>query len=166
MPPHGKATLVLEQPTDHSIRRATVADAAAISALIAPFAARDLMLPRALPALYEGIRDFQVAARGGRLAGCVALHVFDAELGEIKSLAVAATEQGSGLGSQLVRAALQEARALHLTRVFALVLRVGLFERLGFRVVEREQLPQKVWGECIFCPKFHRCDEVAVAVDL
>ncbi len=148
------------------LRRATVADAPRIAALIQPFAAQDLMLPRPLPALYEQIRDFLVVDDGDRLAACVALHVFDAELAEIKSLAVADEAAGRGLGSALIERAMADAAELGLAQVFALVLRVGLFERLGFRVVAKEDLPQKVWGECIYCPKFHRCDEVAVVRDV
>ncbi len=151
----------LSQP-EAVLRKATVTDAAAISALIRPFAERDLMLPRPLAALYEAIRDFLVAERDGRLVGCVALHVFDGDLGEIKSLAVADEAQGEGVGRRLVEAALAEGQALGLRRIFALVLKVGWFERLGFAVVAKDDLPQKVWGECIFCPKFHRCDETAV----
>lgn len=144
------------------VRPAVVADGPAISALIAPFAAADLMLPRPLPQLYEHLRDFQVAIRGERLVGCVALHLFDAELGEIKSLAVAPELHGAGLGSTLIERAVEQAAELGLRRVFALVLRPGPFARLGFGEVPRDELPQKVWGECIFCPKFHRCDEIAV----
>lgn len=149
-----------------SIRKAALRDAPAISALIRPYADQDLMLPRPLPSLYEAIRDFHVIAEGDRLLACAALHVFDLELGEIKSLAVAPEAQGSGIGSLLITRAAEEARELGLRRLFALVLRVGLFERLGFRVVAKEELPQKVWGECIFCPKYHRCDETAVVLDL
>jgi amino-acid N-acetyltransferase len=148
------------------LRSAVVADAPALAALIAPFAARDLMLPRTLPQLYEHIRDFHVAEVEGEILGCVALHVFDADLAEVKSLAVAESAQGLGVGSLLVERCLAEARELGLSRVFALVLRESLFRRLGFRVVAKEELPQKVWGECIFCPKFHRCDEIAVLREL
>lgn len=144
------------------LRPALVADGPAISALIQPFAERDLMLPRPLPALYEAIRDFTVLSAGGEVVGCVALHVFDASLGELKSLAVRADWQGQGWSAKMVRRTLDEAVELGLRQVFALVLKVGLFERLGFRVVDKSVLPQKVWGECIFCPKFHRCDETAV----
>ncbi len=149
-----------------AIRRATVADAPAIAALIAPYAAADLMLPRPLPSLYETIRDFQLAFAGERLVGCVALHIFAADLAEIKSLAVARDLHGTGLGSRLIEQATDEAVRLGLARVFALVLRPGPFARLGFREVAKEELPQKVWGECIFCPKYHRCDEIAVLREL
>ncbi|NUQ01341.1 MAG: N-acetyltransferase [Armatimonadetes bacterium] len=148
------------------IRKAALRDAPAISALIQPFAAQDLMLPRPLTSLYESIRDFHVVLDGEQLLACAALHLFDHDLGEIKSLAVAPEAHGRGLGSLLIGRAADEARELGLRRLFALVLRVGLFERLGFRVVAKEELPQKVWGECIFCPKYHRCDETAVVLEL
>lgn len=144
-------------------RKAAVADAVAIANLIQPFAERDLMLRRPLPQVYETIRDFHVALQDDRLIGCAALHVFSLELGEIKSLAVASEAQGDGVGSALIDRCLTEARELGLRRVFALVLRESLFQRAGFVVVDRDSLPEKVWGECVFCPKFHRCDEIAVA---
>lgn len=150
------------------LRRAVAADAEAISALIAPYAAADLMLPRPLGPLFEAIRDFHVALdpATGALVGCAALHVFDGELAEIKSLAVAAGHQGHGLAAELITRCLADARGLGLRRVFALVLRDTLWTRLGFTSTDRDSLPQKVWGECIYCPKFHRCDEVAVSFDL
>lgn len=150
----------------YQARAAVVADGAAISALIQPFAEQDLMLPRSVGAVYESIRDFQVVYDGDELVGCAALHVWDDTLAEVKSLAVASSAQGSGLGSRLIEGCVAEARRLGLKRVFALVLRVGVFARLGFREVAKEDLPQKVWGECIFCPKYHRCDEVAMVLDL
>lgn len=149
-----------------TVRRATVQDATAVSELIEPFAQRDLMLPRPVAALYEAIRDFHVVDDGERLIGCVALHIFDRDLAEVKSLAVAEGHQGQGLASLLILRCLADARDLQLAKVFALVLRDDLWRRLGFATVDKESLPQKVWGECIYCPKFHRCDEVAVVFDL
>ena len=149
-----------------TVRRATVHDAVAVSTLIEPFAQRDLMLPRPVGALYEAIRDFHVVDDGERLIGCVALHVFDRDLAEVKSLAVAEGYQGRGLASLLILRCLDDARELRMQKVFALVLRDDLWRRLGFATVDKTELPQKVWGECIYCPKFHRCDEVAVVYSL
>jgi len=149
-----------------TVRRATVHDAESVSALIEPFAQRDLMLPRPVAALYEAIRDFHVVDDGERIIACVALHVFDGDLAEVKSLAVSASHQGQGLASLLIGRCLDDARSLRLSRVFALVLRDDLWRRLGFATVDKEMLPQKVWGECIYCPKFHRCDELAVVIEL
>lgn len=149
-----------------TVRRATVHDADAVSALIEPFAQRDLMLPRPVATLFEAIRDFHVVDDGQSIIACVALHVFDRDLAEVKSLAVDAGHQGQGLASVLIGRCLDDARSLRLSRVFALVLRDDLWRRLGFATVDKEMLPQKVWGECIYCPKFHRCDELAVVIEL
>ena len=46
--------------------------------------------------------------------------------------------------------------------VFCLTYRPDFFEKIGFRRVDRGELPRKVWGECLKCPKFPDCDEVAL----
>ena len=63
-------------------------------------------------------------------------------------------------------ACLEEARELGLKTVFALTYKPGFFERIGFRVVDKSTLPHKVWNECIRCPKFVGCTEIAVVYDL
>lgn len=37
-----------------------------------------------------------------------------------------------------------------------------LFTRLGFEVVDKSILPQKIWADCVHCPKYPGCDETAV----
>ncbi|MEM4389792.1 MAG: N-acetyltransferase [Candidatus Micrarchaeia archaeon] len=149
-----------------TIGRARTQDAEGIARLIGMYTRRARLLPRPLSELYEHIRDFYVARAGERLVGCCALHVYWKDLGEIRSLVVAPRWQRRGIGTALVRACLQEARRLRLKRVFALTLIPGFFERLGFRKVERNTLPMKIWSDCIRCPKFAECDEVAVVYEL
>jgi amino-acid N-acetyltransferase len=84
----------------------------------------------------------------------------------VKSLAVAEGQQGRGYGKRLVRACIDEARELGLRTVFALTYRPEFFTRLGFRIVDKATLPHKVWNECIRCPKFPGCGEVAVVYGL
>lgn len=149
------------------VRRARVQDAGEIQRLITTFAERDEMLHRSLGEIYENIRDFYVAEdERGRIVGCTALHVCWSHLAEVKSLAVDEGQQGHGYGRRLVEACLEEARDLGLKTVFALTYRPGFFERLGFRVVDKATLPHKVWNECIRCPKFPACGEIAVVYDL
>jgi amino-acid N-acetyltransferase len=149
------------------VRRARVADAGEIHRLITPFADRDEMLHRPLGELYENIRDFYIAEdEEGHAIGCGALHVVWSHLAEIKSLAVDERSQGRGVGRAIVRACLDEARELGLKTVFALTYKPEFFGRLGFRIVDKATLPHKVWNECIRCPKFHNCGEVAVTLDL
>jgi len=36
----------------------------------------------------------------------------------------------------------------------------------GFHEIPKEKLPHKVWKECINCPKFPNCDEIAMMKEL
>lgn len=145
------------------IRKATTADIPAIHQLINDYAAEGLMLRRPLMQLYEAVRDFVVAeAEGGEVIGTGALHVMWSDLAEVRSLAIAPSTKGQGVGRAVVEYLLQEAAALGLKRVFALTYQQGFFEKCGFTVVQKATLPQKVWKECIYCDKFNSCDEIAM----
>lgn len=149
-----------------ALRKARLSDAAGIQRIIAIFAARDEMLPRALGEVYENIRDFFVIETEEAVVACGGLHVCWSHLAEIKSLAVDERWQGRGLGKSIVTACVAEAESLELRQVFALTYRPGFFGGLGFRVVDKATLPHKVWNECIRCPKFVGCSEIAVVRDL
>jgi amino-acid N-acetyltransferase len=148
------------------VRRATLSDVEDMHALINHFAGLGLMLPKSRNNLYQNIRDFFVAEKDGQFAGCCALHVIWGDLGEIRSLAVVEAYQNNGVGRRLAHAALEDAVALKLPRVFALTYQQSFFEHLGFVEVPKSSMPQKVWGECMDCPKFPDCDEVAMILDL
>ncbi|MBI2861685.1 MAG: N-acetyltransferase [Chloroflexi bacterium] len=144
------------------LRRATVSDVPSIQRLISTFAEQDLMLHRSLDELYTNIRDFFVIEEKGTLIACSALHILWADLAEVKSVAVREEDQGRGYGRTLVEACMKEVRTLGIPRVFALTLKLEFFAKLGFVRVPMSELPRKVYGECYRCPKFHRCDEIAV----
>jgi amino-acid N-acetyltransferase len=148
------------------LRRARVGDVAAIHKLINSFADRDQMLPRSLNELYEHLRDYFVIENGGEVVACCALHVTWSDLAEVKCLAVREDHQRKRLGCQLVEACLSDARGLSVPRVFVLTYIPRYFERFGFHTVEKNELPQKVWSECIRCPKFPDCGEVSMVVDI
>ena len=74
--------------------------------------------------------------------------------------------RGRGIGRELMRACLADAPKLGIGRIFALTYETGFFERFGFRVVDKNMFPQKVWVDCLQCPKFPNCDEVALVLDL
>ena len=38
----------------------------------------------------------------------------------------------------------------------------GFFEKMQFTVCSHEDLPHKVFNDCMNCPKFHACDEIAM----
>jgi len=152
--------------------KAQLADARDIHDAVNFFAQRGDMLPRTMGEVYENLRDFFVVrapgegGQPGRFLGCVALHIVWADLAEVKSLAVVEEAQGTGVGSALVQACIDEARAVGLARIFALTYRPAFFERLGFVVADVMTLPRKVWNECYRCPKFPSCNEIALTFDL
>lgn len=145
-----------------TLRKAKTTDVPALQRIINGFADEELMLHRSLSQLYENVRDFFVVEEEGEIVGCAALHVSWKDLAELKSLAVSRSAQGRGYGKQLVEACLNEADEVGVTRVFALTYVPELFEKNNFDRIDKALLPRKVWTECVFCPKFHGCTEVAV----
>lgn len=148
------------------IRRATLSDVEAMHRLVNHFADEGWMLPKSRNTLYQNIRDFVVAEMDGQFAGCGALHIVWGDLGEIRSLAVEERFQKDGLGRLIVSELLADARALKLPRIFALTYQNSFFERMGFVEVPKSTMPQKVWGECMDCPKFPDCDEIAMILEI
>lgn len=148
------------------IGKATISDVPRMHRLVNHFAEKGEMLPRPLSEIYESLRDFYVAREGGELIACVSFHVCWEDLAEIKALAVAESEQFQGIGSKLVEACLEDAKKLGIPTVFCLTYKPAFFAHLGFRQVDRSELPRKVWGECQRCSKFPNCDETAMILHL
>jgi amino-acid N-acetyltransferase len=140
-----------------------VGDVPAICDLIRVFAERKIMILRSHSELYETIRELVVATGDdGRVLGCAGLHVFAAELAEIRSLAVDPNAQRHGIGRVLVERCCDDAAALGVERIFTLTTAPGFFEKCGFQVVAKETLPHAIWGECVRCPVFPECPETAL----
>ncbi len=148
------------------IRKATIKDARDIHGLINKFAKKDKMLPRSLNEIYENIRDFFVCTEKGKIIGVSALHVLWDNLAELRSIAVLKEYQRKGIGRRLIRQCIKEAKMLGVKRVFALTYNSEFFKELGFKEIDKNSLPQKIWGDCLKCPKFPECDELAVITDL
>jgi amino-acid N-acetyltransferase len=145
-----------------TVRKARMSDIPAMLALINGYAGQGIMLPRTEFELSEGIRDFCVLLDGERLLGCAALHFYGPTMAEVRSLAVAPETKGTGGGRLLMDAVDVEAREFDLDALFAFTYAPGFFSRMGYHEVERDQLPLKVWKDCLRCPKFQACDEIAV----
>ncbi len=151
---------------DLKLDRARLSDIPQIHAMVNRFADRGEMLHRSLSELYENTRDFTVVREGDRTLACASLHVIWEDLAEIRSVAVSEELQSHGLGGLLVRHCIEEARNLGLPRVFLLTHKPGYYERLGFKRTEVSSFPRKVWSDCIRCPKFSACNEIALSMDL
>ena len=150
-----------------TVRPARISDMRQVEALVNGFARDNLMLPKTYDQLARLFREFVVAVDAdGVVLGCGALRVYGEQLAEIASLAVDERAHGAGIGRRLVDRLVEDGRALGLTRLFALTLQEGFFHRIGFRTVQRDNFPGKVWADCRNCPKLHACDETAVALDV
>jgi amino-acid N-acetyltransferase len=147
-------------------RRALLPDAEAIRSLIGEFAPDGTLLPRSLAEICENIRDFAVMeydfAAGPEIIGCGALHLYGTHLAEIRSIAVRPTTQGLGVGRMLVKALLEEADLHHVTCVCLFTRIPEFFGKMGFNIAERSKLPDKIYKDCMSCPRLLACDETAM----
>ncbi len=148
------------------VRKAVLGDAEAIHAIIEAFSKKGVMLNRPVSEILDGIRAFFVYEVNGAIAGICALQICSDDMGEIRSLAVREKFTRRGIGKELVEACLEEAAELGLKKVFALTYRTEFFKKLGFRPINKDVLPHKIWGDCIRCIKFPNCDENAVITEI
>lgn len=143
-------------------RNAILPDVEYIHAIMEPFYADGTLLPRRLPELCENVRDFVVAEHDGDIIGCGALHLYGLHLAEIRSIAVHPDAQGLGAGRALVKALLKEAERHNVSCVCLFTRIPDFFGRVGFDIASRDDLPDKIYKDCIHCPRFYACDEIAM----
>ncbi len=148
------------------IRNARMKDVKVIYDLLQHYSDKGLLLGRSLSSLYDQLRDFVMYIDGekedGDVLGVCALHVCWDDLAEIRSLAVEEGNQRKGVGKNLVKKCLEEAEDFGINRVFTLTYQPDFFASMGFRKIDKGELPHKVWSDCIQCPKFPDCNEEAM----
>lgn len=148
--------------TSVEVRPATAGDVDRILALVNELAVRQVMLPRSPASVIENLRDFVIAEVDGSFAGCGALAITWTDLAEVRSLAVHPDHQSHGVGRKIVEHLVADADRLGIPRLFAFTYVPGFFEKLAFTQADHEQLPHKVFNDCMHCPKFLACDEIAM----
>lgn len=149
-----------------TVRAAQLADVVHMMPLLHEYARQAEILPRNEDDVYRSIREWVVAEQNGEVVGMGALLIMWHDLAEIRSLVIDPKTQGQGAGKQIIHALIETAQYMHIPRVFALTRKPGFFLKLGFQITRIENLPRKVKRDCVFCPKFHACDEVAVIMPL
>ena len=151
------------------LRKARITDVKGIHRLLMETTGEDgLVLPRSFNQLYSHLRDFFVIASttDDTVLACCALAISWENLAEVRSLVVSRPHRGKKLGRKLVEACLSDAVTLGIYRVFALTNTVPFFQHMGFAEVSKDSLPQKVWSDCLNCPRFPDCDEIAMLMEL
>lgn len=143
--------------------KAKPAEIKAMQALVAPQVEAGIILPRSDDEVAQNIRSYILAKKDEQILGFGALHLIAPDLAEIRSLIVAPSEQKSGIGTKIVMELIKEAKELGLTRVIALTYAQSFFEKLGFELIEKNEIPsQKIWSDCVKCKHFPICDEKAL----
>ena len=148
------------------IRKAVVSEVIQIQRLLNHYGDRGILLPRSLSELYEHLRDFYVASDDVSIIAVCALGLCWEDLAEIRSLAVVEKYHGNNYGTMLVERCIEEAKTLGLKKIFTLTYVPEYFKKLGFRVVDKSELPHKVWSDCLKCTKFPDCDETALIKEI
>lgn len=148
-----------------TVRHARPADVRRMFALINEQDKSDFLLGRSYAYLYDHIKDFHVAERNGEIVGCGGLHIYWADLAEIHAVAAAPGSDHDSIKLAIVGAALDEAHAIGVTRVYTLTTHPEFLEPLGFQRSEREALPQILWQVCVECPLYYDCIETVLVID-
>ncbi len=144
-------------------RKATLLDIPAMQVLVAPEVESGIILQRNNDEVATNIRSYQLAFDNGKLVGFCALHIHTTTLAEVRSLIVDASLRGTGVGTRLVQRALDEAKELGLKKVLTLTYEQAFFQRLDFKEIPKESLPEhKIWADCINCKHFPVCNEVSL----
>lgn len=146
----------------HTVRKPKLTEIPAIKQLLDNAAEGGAVLRRPLMELYENVRDFYTYADEEGVGGCCALHIDTVDLAEVRSLVVRPNLRGQGIGKALLGACLEEARALHIARVYCLTRSPAFFGKNGFAEVDKHELPHKVFNDCVRCSLFPDCDEIAM----
>ncbi len=146
------------------VKKARIKDAHNIHKLINYYAEKGLLLPRSLSEIYEHIRDYIILEKNGDIKGVCALGICWEDLAEIRSLAISPESRDKGFGSKLVQECIIEARELGIKKIFILTYAPKFFAKFGFKKIKKTSLPHKIWADCLKCPKFPDCDEIAMSL--
>ncbi|MFB9760731.1 N-acetyltransferase [Ectobacillus funiculus] len=148
------------------IRKAVMSDTEGIYKLISEYAKEGKLLARTYASIYEDLQSFVVAVLNNEVVGISSLTILDRNLAEVRSLAVNPAYVGKGIGKALVKQIIKETGNLEITKLISLTYQIEFFSKLGFNQVDKNELPQKMWKDCITCPKLHSCDETAMLMNV
>ena len=156
--------------TNSDVEPAQLSDVAGIQVLLNHYASMGDLLPRTKQDIIDKIECFRVIRNeqlnNNRVIACGSLENFTSELAEIRSLMVDSEIKKHGLGKLIVTQLIEMARQTEVKRLMALTYVPTFFHKLGFKTVDKDIFPEKVWGICVNCYKFDNCDEIAVLLEL
>ena len=148
---------------DIKVHKAHLQDARSIFDLVNSLSSDGTLLRRSYAEICENIRDFTVAeSNDGEFLGCGALHLYGPHLAEVRSIVLRPEAKGQGAGGRLLKALVEEAEQHAVVSVCLFTRIPDFFEHFGFRVADRDAMPDKIYKDCQTCPRLYACDEVAM----
>lgn len=149
------------------LRKAKIEDTQAIQNLICFYSENGKMLFRSLEDIRQNIGGFRVCEKSGEVVGVCDLKYGWEKLAEIRSLSVDPRCHRQGIATQMIQDSIDRALlSRDCDTVFVLTYAVPLFEKLGFQIIDKIKLPQKVWSDCRQCLHQDNCDETAMSFSL
>lgn len=148
------------------VRPANLDDVPGIQVLLNHYASMGDLLPRTKSDIIDNLENFRVIHHDNDIIACGSLEHFTEELAEIRSLMVASNIKRGGLGRKIVETLIDIAQQRDVKRLMALTYVPQFFHKLGFKTVNKDIFPEKIWGICVNCYKFKNCDEIAVLREL
>jgi len=88
--------------------------------------------------------------------------MIDCATGRVDAIFVHPDMMRRGIGRQVVEVCLAEAKEFEIKKIFVLTYQDVFFGKLGFVLIDKRELPHKIWTDCIRCSKFPECDETAM----
>ena len=126
------------------VKSASRADADQIWELVSSYAAEGLMLPRTQEQVAINIDNYVVATLDGRVVACASLEEYSPSLAEVSSVAVARSQHGNGLGTDVVLGVERLARARDINELFALSLSDKFFLSMEYEPTSISRYPEKL----------------------
>jgi amino-acid N-acetyltransferase len=162
-----KAGVFLIKVIKYMLREAKIEDAHAIQNLICFYSEDGKMLFRALAEIEENIADFLVYEKRDEVIGICSLKFGWDRLVEIRSLGVDPRYHRQGIATEMIQGSMDRALLRDdCDTAFVLTYAIPLFTKFGFQIVDKMELPQKVWNDCQACLHKENCDETAMSLSL
>ena len=119
-----------------TVRPATTGDVRAIQQIRRDLEDKRVLLEHELVTLFEAVPEFMVAEdASGKVVGAGALHIMWQDLAEVRSLVVAESSRGLGVGKAILEGLLARAASLGIKRVFCLTFETEFFGKSGFQEI-------------------------------
>jgi len=145
------------------IKKPTLKTIASMQELVYEDVVNGIILDRDENEMATTIRSYSCAFLGNELVGFVALHIHTTMLAEIRSLVVKKKFRGQGIGSRLIKNAIDEAKKLEISEILVLTYNSNLFKKFRFSEIDKSTIPEpKIWADCIKCKHFPICNEIAL----